>query len=74
MAKWVVRKRDGVWVVLDGARKLRYASSEHRMALSFALMRGQKTVIRPITLADIRTWRDAIQKAIDDQWRDDDDK
>ena len=38
MKKWTVRKRDGVWVVLDRAGKLRYATDQHFMALTFALM------------------------------------
>lgn len=42
MKKWRVVKRDGVWAVLDRAGKLRYAASEHRMALSFALTQGPK--------------------------------
>ena len=39
MKKWTVRKRDGVWVVLDGKGELRYAAAEYRMALAFATMR-----------------------------------
>lgn len=39
--RWRVFKRDGVWVVLDRAGKIRYAAAEHHMALSFALIQGQ---------------------------------
>lgn len=40
--KWKVWKRDGAWWVLDGRGRLRYASGNHMMALSFALTRPPK--------------------------------
>lgn len=42
MSKWRVRKRDGVWVVLDGAGRLRFCADNHRMAFAFASLRGPR--------------------------------
>lgn len=41
MARWAVRKRDGVWVALDHRGGLRYAADEWRKAVTFALMCGR---------------------------------
>lgn len=41
MARWAVRKRDGVWVALDHRGGLRYAADEWRKAMTFALLCGR---------------------------------
>lgn len=40
--KWSVKKQDGVWKVFDKAQRLRFSCDTHFMALSFALMQGEK--------------------------------
>lgn len=73
MKKWKVRKRDGVWVVLDQAGKLRYAAAEYRMALSFALMAferkkslwGDVTHTYYVVDPGWEAWRDAIKNWFD---------
>ncbi len=41
LARWAVRKRDGVWVALDHRGGLRYAADEWRKAVTFALLCGR---------------------------------
>lgn len=65
MKKWTVRKRDGVWVVLDRAGKLRYATDQHFMALSFALMQGERQLVPYVTFTadDIgKSWNEILKE------------
>lgn len=77
MGRWKVRKRDGVWVVLDRAGKLRYACKQHRMALSFALIQPKTKsrfwILEPKDMG-FASWQEAIDHALnhhDDQEDDD---
>lgn len=68
MARWAVRKRDGVWVVLDHRGGLRYAADEWRKAVTFALLCGKPlppflTVTYPGGLeVQGREMRDALRR------------
>lgn len=70
MNKWKVRKRDGVWLVFDHGGTIRFACDNHRMALSFAFMKGKATEwVRPVRNGDVAasmymSWREALRRAI----------
>lgn len=65
--RWQVRKRDGVWVVLDRAGKLRYSCDNHFMALSFALMQPAKPMpFVTFTAADLgQSWNEIMRQIWD---------
>ena len=67
MGRWKVRKRDGVWVVLDRAGKLRYACKQHHMALSFALIqpktRSRFWILEPKDMG-FASWQEAIDNLV----------
>jgi len=77
MARWKVRKRDGVWVVLDRAGKLRYACKQHHMALSFALIqpktRSRFWILEPKDMG-FETWQQAVEQALNQTDYDDHDE
>ena len=52
MARWAVRKRDGVWVALDHRGGLRYAADEWRKAVTFALLCGRP--LPPVVAGTVR--------------------
>ena len=77
MGRWKVRKRDGVWVVLDRAGKLRYACNQHRMALSFALIqpktKSRLWILEPKDMG-FETWQEAVEQALNQTDYDDHDE
>lgn len=59
MARCLVRKRDGVWLVLDRVMRIRYAAADYRMALTFALMTANTRPKLGQLVIDHKTpWRD----------------
>ena len=52
MARWAVRKRDGVWVVLDHRGGLRFAADGWRKAVTFALLCGRP--LPPVVAGTVR--------------------
>ena len=52
LARWAVRKRDGVWVVLDHRGGLRFAADEWRKAVTFALLCGRP--LPPVVAGTVR--------------------
>lgn len=63
--KWKVRKRDGTWWVLDGRGRLRYSCGDHLMALSFALMQGERKLVPYVTFTadDIgKSWNEILKE------------
>ena len=63
MARWAVRKRDGVWVALDHRGGLRYAADEWRKAVTFALLCGRPLPpVIVLTPGDLGTTPEGIER------------
>lgn len=58
---WKVRKQDGVWLALDGWRRIKYASPQWRSALTYALMATEEKAPPSLYFNPITGWTEPVK-------------